>query len=266
VGWQLKQTLLMEVAMSLSLKGRIAIVTGGAQGIGQATAERFVEAGAGGVVIADVNGIKAEESAKRIIEKWGSKVLAVTTDVSDEKQVNAMVEKTISQFGRIDILFSNASLCPITVWDDVNLDNWNRMLSVNLTGMMLCTKAVIPHMKAQHYGRIVYTSSSAAFEGSLVAHVAYGVTKAGINALMKSVAKGFAQEGILANSIAPGPIDTPLSHALGEQFWESSERQTLLKRHGSAYEIADVVLFLVSDRASFITGQVLRVDGGMILA
>jgi len=246
----------------MDLTGRVAIVTGGAQGIGRATVERFVKAGAFGVVIADVQSRRAEAAAQEIMETYGGQVLAVPTDVSDPGQVEAMVQTTMTRFGRIDILVNNASLCPIVAWEDITLDNWNRILAVNLTGMFLCTRAVIPYMKAQRYGRIVYISSEAAFVGSYVAHVAYGVTKAGILALMKSVAKGFAADGILANAIAPGPVDTPLSHSLGRDFWDSIEQRTLLKRHASAKEIADAVLFLVTDHSTYITGQVLRVNGG----
>lgn len=117
-------------------------------------------------------------------------------------------------------------------------------------------------MKSRGYGRIVYVSSEAAFVGSYVAHVAYGVSKAGILALMRSVAKCFAGDGILANAVTPGPVDTPLSKSLGETFWASSEQRTLLKRHATANELADAILFLSSGRSSYITGQVLRVNAG----
>ena len=246
----------------MDLTGKVAIVTGGAQGIGSATVERFVEAGALGVAIADVQSQRAEAAAQEIAETYGGQVLAIPTDVSDPEQVKAMAQATMARFGRIDILVNNASLCPIVAWEDITLDNWNRILAVNLTGMFLCTQAVIPYMKAQNRGHVVYISSEAAFVGSYVAHVAYGVTKAGILALMKSVAKVFAADGILANAIAPGPVDTPLAHALGRDFWDSAEQRTLLKRHASPGEIADAVLFLVTDRSAYITGQVLRVNGG----
>ena len=192
-------------------------------------------------------------------------VLAIATDVSDWEQINGMVEKVMNIIGKIDILVNNAGVCPVVGWDDLTLENWNRILSVNLTGMFLCTRAVIPHMKALGGGRIVYVSSPAAYVGSIVAHVAYGVSKAGILALMKSVAKSFAADGILANAIAPGPIDTPMGHSFDPRFWEATEQRTLLKRHAAATEVADAILFLVSDRSTYITGHVLWVDGGYSL-
>lgn len=246
----------------MNLTGKVAIVTGGGQGLGRATVEAFVEAEALGVVIADVEARRAEVAAQEIMAVPGGPVIAVPTDVSDPAQVQAMVEATVNHFGQIDILVNNASICPVVPWEEVTLENWNRILAVNLTGMFLCTKAVLPHMVARKSGRIVYVSSPAAFVGSLIAHVAYGVSKAGSLALMKSVAKGFAADGILANAIAPGPMDTPLSRSFGPDYWASQEQRPLLKRHASAREVADTVLFLVSDRSTYITGEVLWVDGG----
>jgi len=250
----------------MNLKGKVAIVTGGAQGIGRAVVERFAEAGASAVVIADIQDQEAAKCAQEIMNDHGSSIVSVPTDVSDFEQVKRMVQSTQDHFGRIDILVNNASLCPVVAWDDVTIENWNRILAVNLTGMLLCTQSVIPTMRNQQFGRIVFISSEAAFNGSYTAHVAYGVTKAGELALMKSVAKGFAQDNILANAITCGPVDTPLGHNLGADFWAASDQRTLLKRHASAHEIADAVLFLVSGRSSYITGQVLRVNGGMNLS
>ena len=249
----------------MNLKGKVAIVTGGAQGIGRAVVERFAEAGASAVVIADVQEQAAVDCAREVMHQHGSSIVSIPTDVSDNEQVKRMVQAAQEQFGRIDILVNNASLCPVVSWDDVTIENWNRILAVNLTGMLLCTQAVIPWMKAQKFGRVVFISSEAAFNGSYTAHVAYGVTKAGELALMKSVAKGFAQNNIRANAITCGPVDTPLGHSLGADFWASSDQRTLLKRHADAHEIADAVLFLVSERSTYITGQVLRVNGGMNL-
>jgi 3-oxoacyl-[acyl-carrier protein] reductase len=245
-----------------NLTDRVAIVTGGAEGLGRATVQRLVEAGALGVVLVDLQFQKARSAAQEIMSAYGGQVLAIATDVSNPQQVEAMVQTAATKFGRIDILINNAGICPVVAWDDVNLENWNRILAINLTGMFLCTRTVIPYMKALGAGRIVYISSPAAYLGSIVAHVGYGVSKAGVVALMKSVAKGFAADGILANAIAPGPMDTPMSHSFDPRFWESTEQKTLLKRHAEATEVADAVLFLVSNRSTYITGQVLFVDGG----
>jgi len=256
----------MNLEENMDLKGKIAIVTGGAQGIGRAVVERFAEAGAAGIVIADIQDQAAAACAQAVMQQHGSVIVSIPTDVSDQAQVKRLVQAAQDQFGRIDILVNNASLCPVVAWDDVTIENWNQILAVNLTGMLLCSQAVIPCMKKQHFGRMVFISSEAAFNGSYAAHVAYGVTKAGELALMKSVAKGFAQDNILANAITCGPVDTPLGHSLGADFWASSDQKTLLKRHADAHEIADAVLFLVSGRSTYITGQVLRVNGGMNLS
>lgn len=247
----------------MQLKDRVAIVTGGALGIGRATVERFVQAGAGGVVLADILKEQGQAAAREIMQSSGGQVLAVPVDVSDPAQVEEMVRLTLARFGRLDILVNNAAIMPLAPWDELTLDTWNRVLAVNLTGMFLCTRAVLPTMKAQHYGRIVYVTSDAAYSGSFDINAAYGVSKAGIQGLMYGIATGLAADGIRANSVAPGgPIPTPMGLSAGQELQNALRKNTLLKRDGSPYEIADAILFLASDRSSFITGQVLRINGG----
>lgn len=246
----------------MDITGRTAIITGGAEGLGRATVQRFAEAGASGIVIADIKTDEAQAAAKQVMAEHDVQAIAVTTDVSDPAQVNEMVQTAADRLGRIDILVSNAGICPLTEWDDVTLENWNQILDINLTGMLLCTRAAIKHMRTQGDGRIVYVSSPAAYVGSIIAHVGYGVSKAGVIALMKSVAKKFAAEGIRANAIAPGPIDTPMGRTFSAQYWEATQEKTVLKRHATATEIADSILYLASDRSSYVTGEVLFIDGG----
>ena len=246
----------------MDITGRTAIITGGAEGLGRATVQRFAEAGASGIVIADIKTDEAQAAAKQVMAEHDVQAIAVTTDVSDPAQVNEMVQTAADRLGRIDILVSNAGICPLTEWDDVTLENWNQILGINLTGMLLCTRAAIKHMRTQGDGRIVYVSSPAAYVGSIIAHVGYGVSKAGVLALMKSVAKKFAAEGIRANAIAPGPIDTPMGRTFSAQYWEATQEKTVLKRHATATEIADSILYLASDRSSYVTGEVLFIDGG----
>ncbi len=246
----------------MDITGRTAIITGGAEGLGRATVQRFAEAGASGIVIADIKTDEAQAAAKQVMAEHDVQAIAVTTDVSDPAQVDEMVQTAADRLGRIDILVSNAGICPLTEWDDVTLENWNQILGINLTGMLLCTRAAIKHMRAQGDGRIVYVSSPAAYVGSIIAHVGYGVSKAGVIALMKSVAKKFAAEGIRANAIAPGPIDTPMGRTFSAQYWEATQEKTVLKRHATATEIADSILYLASDRSSYVTGEVLFIDGG----
>ena len=249
----------------MDLTGRVAIVTGAASGIGRAIAEVIAEAGAEGVAIADVNLKGANETVALVESCSKARGLAVETDVSNESQVTRLAEAALEEFGRVDILVNNAGICPTTPWDDTTLDSWNRILGVNLTSAYLCTRAVLPHMRRRKYGRIVNISSAAAFLGSVVAHVAYGVSKAGMIALTKSIAKEFASEGIRANAVAPGSIDTPLTDSFGDEIKGRLAELSPMKRQGTPMEIADAVLFLVSDRASFVNGATLHVNGGMLM-
>jgi len=258
----------------MELSAQVAVVTGGASGIGRAIAQTFVEAGAAGVVIADVNVGQAEEAARAVADSQAkaagpglaTRVLAVPADVTDEAQIAAMVDTTLGAFGRIDILVNNAGVCPVVSWEKASVESWKRILDINLTGMYICTRAVVPAMTQRRYGRIVFISSMGGLVGSIVAHVAYGVSKAGVLALMKSVAKEFASHGILANAICPGSIDTPLTDSFGEATRADLAKACLLKRQGTAQELADAALFLVSSRSTYITGTVLNVNGGVFTA
>jgi len=249
----------------MNLKGQAAIVTGAGSGIGRAVAETFAEAGIAGVTIADINPKNAKEAEKSLQSRANCQTIVSVTDVSKEDAVQEMVTATTEKFGKVDILVNNAGICPLTPWDETTLKDWNHILDVNLTGAYLCTKAVLPHMRQRRYGRIIYISSVGAFLGSVVAHVAYGVSKAGMIALMKSVAKEFGAEGINANAISPGPIDTPMRDGFGEEIKRRLVEGVPLKRAGTAGELADAVLFLASKRASYVNGATLHVNGGSLL-
>jgi 3-oxoacyl-[acyl-carrier protein] reductase len=240
---------------------QVAIVTGGASGIGRAVVTRLIESGIAGIVVADCT-FPSPDRRSRVRT---TKVLHIQTDIANPDSVAHMVSTAMASFGRIDILVNNASICPVTAWDDTTVENWNQVLGINLTGMFICTKAVVPIMKRQKFGRIVYVSSTAADVGSLVAHVAYGVSKAGVIALMKSVAKGFARYGITANAVSPGTIDTPLTKKFDRKIQKGFIDNCVLKRQGKPAEVADAILYLVSGRSTYITGQVLHVDGGFFL-
>ena len=249
----------------MDIAGRIAIVTGGASGIGRAVCEVLAEAGARGVVIADVDAQGAAETRARIEADTAAEGLVVATDVSDEDQVAALVAATMERFGRIDILVNNAAICPMVPWDQTDLASWSRIIEVNLTGAYLCCRAVLPHMRAQRSGRVVFISSAGAFMGSVTGHVAYGASKAGMLALMKVVAKEFAADGVLANAIAPGSIDTPITASFGPENKRKYAEAATLKRQGTTRELADAVLYLVSDRSTYINGATLHVNGGSLL-
>ena len=146
----------------MDISGKVAIVTGAASGIGRATAEVLAEAGAAGVVVADVDAAGGAQTVSLVQSRTPAKGLFVAVDVAREDQVEALVAATVERFGRVDILVNNAGICPTTPWEETTLERWNQVLAVNLTGAFLCTRAVLPHMRARRFGRIVYISSAGA--------------------------------------------------------------------------------------------------------
>ena len=186
-------------------------------------------------------------------------------DVSDSDAVGRFVSDVHERFGRIDILVNNAGIAPVVPWSEVTEENWHRVLDVNLNGAFHCTRAVWNHMRDRQYGRIVNISSVGAFLGSVSAHPAYGVSKAGLIALTKSLAKEGASDGILVNAIAPGSIDTPMLESFGPEARVKYAEAALLKRQGTPKELAETVVFLVSPASSYITGATLHVNGGALL-
>ena len=246
-----------------TLTGKVAIVTGGASGIGQAVAEVFAAADLAGLVIADVDG--AAGTAAEIKSRFATDAIGITTDISDSAQVGAMVDGAVRRFDRIDILVNNAGIAPMVEWDDVTEENWRQVLEVNLNGAFYCILAVLPTMRRQQAGRIVNISSVGAFVGSVTAHPAYGVYKAGMIAMTKSLAKTYAHEGILVNAIAPGSFDTPLARSFGEEWVQRYADMSPLGRQGTPRELADAVFYLVSDRSTYVTGATLHVNGGSLL-
>ena len=249
----------------MDISGRVAIVTGAASGIGRATAEVLAEAGAAGVVVADVDAAGGAQTVSLVQSRTPAKGLFVAVDVAREDQVEALVAATVERFGRVDILVNNAGICPTTPWEETTLERWNQVLAVNLTGAFLCTRAVLPHMRARRFGRIVYISSAGAVLGSVTAQAGYGASKAGMIALMKYVARNFAADGILANAIAPGSIDTPITDSFGPEVKRDFAKISFLDRQGTPRELADAVLYLVSDRSTYVTGATFHVNGGFVL-
>ena len=198
-----------------SLNGKVAIITGGASGIGKAVAEVFAEDEIAGLTVADIDGSAVDKVARDIQARFEVDAISTAADVSHGAQVEAMVQHTITHFGRVDILVNNAGIAPVVAWSDATEANWRHVLDTNLNSAFLCTLAVLPTMKKQQTGRIVNISSAGAFVGSVCTHPAYGVSKAGMIAMTKSAAKEFASYGILVNAIAPGSIDTPLADSFG---------------------------------------------------
>ena len=250
------------------LTGKVAIVTGSASGIGRATALALAAEGAA-VVIADLSGDGAERVAREITD-GGGRAVAQLTDVGDESSIAAMVEAAVKSFGGVDVLHNNAAATePQLLSGDLELTAidvaiWDRTLAINLRGPMLGCKHAIPRMLERGGGAIVNTSSAAALAGDLV-RTAYGASKAGLDALTRYVATQYGKRGIRCNSIAPGVIATPaLAANVPPQQIAAYERSHLTPRLGRPEDIAKAVVFLASDDAAFITGQVISVDGGLL--
>jgi len=242
---------------------RVAIVTGGGSGIGAATCTGLAAAGAR-VVVADISLDAAEGTAAQIHQRQGQ-ALAVHTDVADPASVGRMVQAVHDAWGRVSILVNNAGICPTTPLLEISLDEWNKVLAVNLTSVLLCAQAVLPDMMENRWGRIVNVSSLGAQVGGLITGAHYVASKGGILALTKSIARFGAPYGITANNIAPGTVETPMRDAFGDAAKEKLIGAAIVRRAARPDEIAAGVLYLVGDQASYITGQTLNINGGAFM-
>jgi 3-oxoacyl-[acyl-carrier protein] reductase len=242
------------------LEDRVAIVTGGGSGIGQGISLRFAEEGAK-VAVFDVN-LKGAKDTARQIEKTGCHSLALKVDVSKTGDVETAVKEVLSKFGKVDILVNNAGITRPSKVADMTEEVWDSVVDVNLKGVFLCCRAVIPHMKERKYGKIVSIASILAQKGgAYYAH--YGATKAGVVSFTQSLAIELGRHNINVNAIGPGIIDTPMAAGDVEaEFRKSLINRIPLRRIGTPRDIANAALFLASDEAAYITGQCLYVCGG----
>jgi len=248
----------------LSLKDRVAIVTGGAQGIGYAIVEALAQRGAN-IMIADVSIDKAEETAKEISAKTGQKILAKSVNVTESASVKDLVEATIKEFGKVDILVNNAGITRDNLIMRMSEEDWDAVLTINLKGAFNCSQAVVRPMMKQKYGRIINISSVSGVVGQ-AGQANYSASKAGLLGLTKALAKEVGSRNITVNAVAPGFIETRLTVNLPPEIREFSLKVTPLGRFGVPTDIANAVVFLASDEASFITGATLQVDGGMAMS
>ena len=238
---------------------RIGLITGGATGIGAAIARRFVQAKEK-VVICDVDADRGE----KLVAEIGSSARFCNLDVADETQVNQAVDKVFADFGRIDFLINNAGINNDKLLIRMNREDWDRVLQVNLTGTFLVTKAVVKYMMKQRYGKIVNIASVIGLIGNF-GQSNYAASKAGIIAFTKSCAKEFASRKINVNAVAPGFIETRMTESIPEEIRQNYFKLIPVGRFGDPLDVANVVFFLTSDEASYITGQTICVDGGMVM-
>jgi 3-oxoacyl-[acyl-carrier protein] reductase len=244
------------------LEGQVALVTGGGRGIGRATA--LALAGEGSAVV--VNYSRSREEAEAVAAQIGGadgQAVAIQADVSDAAQVERLIEETLERFGRLDLLINDAGITRDNLLLRMGEAEWDAVLDVNLKGTFLCTKAALRRMLRQKSGRIVNVTSVVGISGQ-AGQSNYAASKAGIIGFTKSVAREVASRGILVNAVAPGYIETRMTDALPAEHRESLLRQVPLGRIGQPEDVAGVILFLCSPQASYITGQVLVVDGGLI--
>jgi 3-oxoacyl-[acyl-carrier protein] reductase len=239
------------------LKEKVAIVTGGAMGIGKATAIRFAEEGAK-VVIWDIN----EEKGKALADELDGLFFKVNT--TDLSACEAAAKAAAEAYGQIDILINNAGITRDATMKKMSTDQWQQVIDVNLTGVFNCTKAVLPYMLEREYGRIVSAASVVAHNGNF-GQTNYVATKAGVIGMTKVWAKEFGRKGITANAVAPGFIGTEMVLTIPEKVIDMLKQKTPVPRLGEPSEIAAAYAFLASDEAAFINGAVLNVDGGVTL-
>ena len=247
----------------LNLEGRVAIVTGGAQGIGRATVMALAERGAS-IGLTNIRCAKLDSTIKEL-EDMGRKVLKLCVDVTDVEAVQEMVEQTVATWGKIDILVNNAGITKDNLVMRMKTDEWEAVLKTNLDGAFYCIRAVLPTMVRQRYGRIINIASVVAQAGN-VGQANYIASKAGIIGLTKAVAAEVAKRNITVNAIAPGFINTPMTEGLPPEVKEKMLSMIPMGRMGNDSEVAHGVLFLASPEASYITGHVLNINGGMYMA
>lgn len=244
------------------LGDKVAIVTGAAQGIGRAIALLLAKEGAH-LVVSDINLPKAQETAQEI-EALGRKALPIQVNVVRLEDVEKMVTAVIEHFGRVDILVNNAGITRDRLILRMTEEDWDAVLDVNLKGTFNCTKAVLRHMAKQKSGKIVSIASVVGEMGN-AGQGNYAASKAGVIGFTKSMAREFAQRGININAVAPGYIETAMTEAIPEAAREEWKKWIPMQRFGQPEDVAQAVLFLVSEASSYITGQVLNVNGGIYM-
>ncbi|NQT25244.1 3-oxoacyl-[acyl-carrier-protein] reductase [candidate division KSB1 bacterium] len=246
----------------MDLSGKIALVTGGARGIGQRIVLALAESGCH-VIVSDIDFEGAKQTAD-VVQQKGVKSLALQADVSSADDVSAMIDKSIEMFGRIDILVNNAGITRDNLLIRMKEEDWDLVLRINLKGAFLCTKQVIRPMMKQRSGKVINIASVVGVMGN-AGQANYSASKAGMIGLTKSAAKEVAGKNIQINAIAPGFIQTEMTDHLREDVKETYMASIPAKVFGTPQDVANAVLFLASPMADYITGQVVHVDGGLVM-
>ncbi len=244
------------------LANKVAVITGSTRGIGAAIAREMAREGAR-VVISGRNQTRLQDMQKEL-EGLGAEVLAVPADVSKMDDAKNLIEKTLEKFERIDILVNNAGITRDNLLMRMSEQEWDEVINTNLKGTFNCIKAATRQLMRQRYGRIINITSVVGLQGN-AGQVNYAASKAGIIGLTKSVARELASRHVTCNAVAPGFIETDMTAALDEKIVEELKKQIPLSRLGQPEDVAKMVVFLASDDASYITGQVFNVDGGMVM-
>jgi 3-oxoacyl-[acyl-carrier protein] reductase len=246
----------------MQLENKVAVVTGSGRGIGKAIALHLAQAGAS-IVVSDIDAIAADQVASEI-KAIGCESIAVATDISQFKEAETLITATLEKFGRIDFLVNNAGITRDNLLMRMTEEEWDSVIAVNLKGTYNCIRAATKTFMKQRSGRIVNIASVVGQMGNAT-QANYAASKAGVIGMTKSVAKELAARNILVNAIAPGFIDTAMTAKLPEQAREKLTGLIPLNRLGQPADVAKVVLFLCSDASDYLTGQVINVDGGMVM-
>ncbi len=247
----------------MNFTGRVALVTGGGRGIGRATALGLARGGAD-VLVNYLENQKAADEVVKEIQAIGRKAVAVRADVGDEAAVNAMFQRLDKDFGRIDILINNAGTGTLIALEEISLDFWNNILRIDLTGSFLCAQAAAVRMIPRKYGRIVNISSIGGVNG-IAMDAPYTAAKAGLMGFTKSIARYLGKHNITVNCVSPGPTDTELNRKLPVEMREHVVKTSALGRMASPEDVADAILFFASDYSRQVTGQMILVDGGIVM-
>lgn len=245
----------------MKLSGRVALVTGAASGIGRATAVALANAGAN-LALLDIDDAALADTATQV-ESVGRRALPIRSDVSLAIQAQAAIVHAVETLGRLDILVNNAGIVYVGTVAEMTEEDWDRVIAVNLKSVFLCCRAVIPIMHRERFGRIVNVSSLGARNGGIITGANYAASKGGVWSFTKALARELAHDGITVNCVMPGVIDTPMTQGHDRARMAAVERSVPVGRLGRPEDIAEAILFLVSEEASYITGATLDVNGGL---